>query len=133
VRLERLEVDGRGGYQPAGHLGQAELVHVEVAGRGGEVAEPLELRLPRLPDVRRERRPASLGNERVRRTATRTSWRNQLEPLLAGLGDELQPPTDTFQAPIERVEHRAPQLGDTSRLRAGDGTCTPKHPADRRG
>ena len=60
VRLERLEVGGRGGHQPAGHLGQAELVHVEVADRGGEVAEPLELRLPRLPDVRRERRPAEL-------------------------------------------------------------------------
>ena len=60
VRLERLEVGGRGGHQPAGHLGQAELVHVEVADRGGEVAEPLELRLPRLPEVRRERRPAEL-------------------------------------------------------------------------
>ena len=60
VRLERLEVGGRGGHQPAGHLGQAELVHVEVADRGGEVAEPLELRLPHLPDVRRERRPAEL-------------------------------------------------------------------------
>ena len=60
VRLERLEVGGRGGHQPAGHLGQAELVHVEVADRGGEVAEPLELRLPRLPDVRRQRRPAEL-------------------------------------------------------------------------
>jgi hypothetical protein len=33
---------------------------------------------------------------------------HQLEPLLAGLGDELQPLTGTFQAPVERVERAAP-------------------------
>ena len=32
----------------------------EVTDRGGEIAEPLELRLPHLPDVRRKRRPAEL-------------------------------------------------------------------------
>jgi hypothetical protein len=60
VCLEWLQVGGRSGQQPAGHLGQAELVHVQIADRGGEIAEPLEPRLPRLSQVRRERRPAEL-------------------------------------------------------------------------
>ena len=60
VRLEWPQVGGRSGQQPAGHLGQAELVHVQIADRGGEIAEPLEPRLPRLSQVRRERRPAEL-------------------------------------------------------------------------
>jgi hypothetical protein len=33
---------------------------------------------------------------------------HQLKPLLAGLGHKLQPLTSTCQAPIERVERRAP-------------------------
>ena len=40
---ERLEVLGGGGQEVFGHRGEAEEVDVEVAGRGGQVAEPLEL------------------------------------------------------------------------------------------
>ena len=83
VRLERLEVGGRGGRQPAGHLGQAELVHVEVADRGGEVAEPLELRLPRLTEVRRERRPA----EFEQRAGPPDRYADVVEELGVDVGD----------------------------------------------
>ena len=33
---------------------------------------------------------------------------HQLEPLLSGIGDELQPPTGTLQPPVERVERCVP-------------------------
>ena len=49
--------------------------HVEIADRGGEVTEPLELRLPRLPDVRRERGPTPAARRRpAPRPRRRRRW-----------------------------------------------------------
>ena len=122
VRLERFEVGGRGGHQPAGHLGHPELVHVQVADRGGEVAEPLELRLPHLPDVRRERRPAEFDQ----RTGPPDRHPEIMEELGVNVGDRAR----------EVVAHLLEELGQLggeqrTRRRLGVGHRGPHAPGRR--
>lgn len=57
---EGFQVRAGGCHQPAGHLRQSQLVDVEVPHRGGQVAEPLEGRLPPVAEDPGQRRPAQL-------------------------------------------------------------------------
>jgi hypothetical protein len=75
--------------------------------QGADPGQPRDLILQRpLRQRARHRRPPRPGPGQHAHQGLPTP--HQLKPLLAGLGDELQPLTGTFQAPIERVEHRAP-------------------------